>query len=64
MAHLVEELQAGWDEHDAEVSSRHFADNIAWGGPFSEIALYVLVKRNGTWWLAAGQNTPVRPAPD
>jgi hypothetical protein len=32
-------------------------------GPFSEMALYVLVKRNGTWWLAAGQNTPVRPAP-
>jgi pyridoxamine 5'-phosphate oxidase family protein len=20
-------------------------------------------KRNGTWWLAAGQNTPLRPAP-
>ena len=132
VAHLVEELQAGWDEHDAEVSNRHFADDVAWGspfgatvdgydqlhaihvrlkqqgrggpssryeivrvlapapdvavahvrrlaldpagrplepthettGPFSEVALYVLVKRNGTWWLAAGQNTPVRPAPD
>lgn len=132
VAHLVEELQAGWDEHDADVSNRHFADNVAWGspfgatvdgydqlhaihvrlkqqgrgglssryetvrvlapapdvavahvrrvaldpagrpleptpettGPFSEMALYVLVKRNGTWWLAAGQNTPVRPAPD
>jgi pyridoxamine 5'-phosphate oxidase family protein len=132
VAHLVEELQAGWDEHDAEVSNQHFADNVAWGspfgatvngydqlhaihvrlkqqgrggpssryeivrvlapapdvavahvrrvaldpagrpleptpdttGPFSEMALYVLVKRNGTWWLAAGQNTPVRPAPD
>jgi pyridoxamine 5'-phosphate oxidase family protein len=33
-------------------------------GPFSEMALYVLVRRNGTWWLAAGQNTPVRPAPN
>jgi PPOX class F420-dependent enzyme/OxyR family protein/uncharacterized protein (TIGR02246 family) len=129
---LVEELQAGWDEHDADVSNRHFADDIAWGspfgatvdgydqlhaihvrlkqqrrggpssryetvrvlaptpgvaiaqvrrvaldpdgrpleptpdttGPFSEMALYVLVRRNGTWWLAAGQNTPVRPPPD
>lgn len=27
---------------------------------FSEMALYVLVRRGGTWWLAAGQNTPVR----
>lgn len=32
-------------------------------GSFSEMALYVLVRRGGTWWLAAGQNTPVRPAP-
>ena len=27
---------------------------------FSEMALYVLVRRGGTWWLAAGQNTPIR----
>jgi PPOX class F420-dependent enzyme/OxyR family protein/uncharacterized protein (TIGR02246 family) len=33
------------------------------GAPFSEMALYVLVRRAGQWWLAAGQNTPVRPAP-
>ena len=32
-------------------------------GSFSEMALYVLVRRNGTWWLAAGQNTPVQPVP-
>lgn len=30
---------------------------------FSEMAVYVLVHRGGTWWLAAGQNTPVRPQP-
>jgi PPOX class F420-dependent enzyme/OxyR family protein/uncharacterized protein (TIGR02246 family) len=30
---------------------------------FSEMALYVLVRRGGTWWLGAGQNTPVRLAP-
>jgi uncharacterized protein (TIGR02246 family) len=30
-------------------------------GAFSEMALYVLVRRNGAWWLAAGQNTPIRP---
>ncbi len=32
-------------------------------GAFSEMALYVLVRRGGAWWLAAGQNTPVRPSP-
>jgi uncharacterized protein (TIGR02246 family) len=29
--------------------------------PFSEMAMYVLVRRSGHWWLAAGQNTPIRP---
>lgn len=23
--------------------------------------MYVLVRRDGQWWLAAGQNTPIRP---
>ena len=32
-------------------------------GRFSEMALYVLIRRDGTWWLAAGQNTLVRPGP-
>jgi uncharacterized protein (TIGR02246 family) len=128
---LVGELQRGWDLHDADLSNRHFADDIVWGSPFgatvrgyeelhavhvrlkqqarggpssrfevvdvlaptpevvitqvrrvaldptgapidpsnaltgsfSEMALYVLVHRDGTWWLAAGQNTPIRPPP-
>jgi uncharacterized protein (TIGR02246 family) len=131
VAHLVQELQAGWDDDDADLSNRHFADDILWGspfgatlqgyeqlhaihlrlkqqgmggpssryeivqvqapapdvavahvrrvaldpdgqpleptaevsGPFSEMALYVLVKRDGAWWLAAGQNTILRPKP-
>jgi PPOX class F420-dependent enzyme/OxyR family protein/uncharacterized protein (TIGR02246 family) len=31
-------------------------------GAFSEMALYVLIRRDRTWWLAAGQNTPIRSA--
>ncbi|MDT5134853.1 MAG: hypothetical protein QOE41_4164 [Mycobacterium sp.] len=30
---------------------------------FSEMATYVLVRREGQWWLAAGQNTPTRVKP-
>jgi uncharacterized protein (TIGR02246 family) len=126
---LVAELQAGWDDHDADVTDRHLAADVLWGSPFgatvrgydelhaihirlkqvrtggessrfeavqvlapgpdvvvahvrrvaldadgdpieptadldgafSEMALYVLVKRDGEWWLTAGQNTPVHP---
>lgn len=125
---LADELQAGWESRDAEVSNRRFAADIIWGSPFgsvvrgydelhpihvrlksegrgglasrfqveqvltaapglavaqirrvalapdggplgpdddhggafSEVALYVLVWRAGTWWVAAGQNTPVQ----
>jgi hypothetical protein len=32
-------------------------------GAFSEMALYVLVRRDRTWWVAAGQNTLIRPGP-
>jgi len=128
---LVNELQAGWDQHDADITNRHFANDILWGSPygatlqgyeplhaihvrlkqqgrggtssryevvqalsptpsvaiahvrrvaldddgqpieptsdrmgaFSEMALYVLVRRHRMWWLAAGQNTIVRPPP-
>jgi uncharacterized protein (TIGR02246 family) len=130
VARLVEELQAGWDRHDADLSNRHFAADVMWGSPFgasvqgyeelhaihvrlkqqgkgglssrfeivmvlapapgvavaqvrrvalgpngqpiepsddvtgsfSEMALYVLVRRAGVWWLTAGQNTPIRSA--
>jgi uncharacterized protein (TIGR02246 family) len=33
------------------------------GRGFSEMAMYVLVKRDGQWWLAAGQNTPIAERP-
>jgi hypothetical protein len=32
-------------------------------GAFSEMSLYVLVRRDRTWWAAAGQNTLIRPGP-
>jgi hypothetical protein len=32
-------------------------------GAFSEMAMYVLVRRDGQWWLAAGQNTVIQPVP-
>jgi uncharacterized protein (TIGR02246 family) len=115
---FIAELQAGWDRHDAEISNRHFANDVLWGSPygetvrgyeplhaiherlkakgvggsssrfelvgvttpapdvavaqvrrvalgdgFSEMAMYVLVHRGDAWWLAAGQNTPIRDAP-
>jgi uncharacterized protein (TIGR02246 family) len=129
VARFVEELQAGWDRHDAGITDRSLALDVVWGSPFgatvqgydqlhaihvklkkeskggsisrfeiervlvpapgiavahvrrvalqnqgqpvepgsatsdifSEMALYVLVRRDGTWWVAAGQNTPIRP---
>ncbi|MDT5148877.1 MAG: hypothetical protein QOI01_610 [Mycobacterium sp.] len=30
---------------------------------FSEMATFVLVRRDGQWWLAAGHHTPIRPKP-
>jgi uncharacterized protein (TIGR02246 family) len=30
-------------------------------GTFSEMTTFVLVRRDGEWWLAAGQHTPIRP---
>lgn len=32
-------------------------------GGFSEMAMYVLVERDGEWWLAAAQNTPILDQP-
>lgn len=129
VARFVAELQTGWDQHDAGISDKHLAADVAWGSPygatlqgyeavhgihvklkerrkgggssrfevkrvlapapgvalahvarvalkpdgeplapsfdtsgsFSEMALYVLVRRDGAWWLAAAQNTPIRP---
>jgi uncharacterized protein (TIGR02246 family) len=46
----------------SDVALAHI-ERIAEVGPgaFSEMALYVLVRRGGQWWVAAGQNTQIRP---
>ncbi len=36
---------------------------IGGSGRFAEMALYVLIRRQGRWWLAAGQNTPIKAPP-
>ncbi len=46
------------DEHGKPVPPMTDLD-----GSFSEMALYVLVHHRNDWWLAAGQNTPIRPKP-
>lgn len=51
---FVAGLQAGHDR----VTTPPTADPDR---PFSEMAMYVLVRRGDQWWLAAGQNTPMRP---
>jgi hypothetical protein len=43
-----------------DADGRPLAPTAELGSAFSEMALYVLVRRGGTWWVAAGQNTPVR----
>ncbi|WP_084519664.1 DUF4440 domain-containing protein [Nocardia mexicana] len=32
-------------------------------GGFSEIAMYALVEKDGRWWLAGAQNTPITDPP-
>jgi uncharacterized protein (TIGR02246 family) len=117
---LLEDLQTGLDNADADRYDARFAADLLWGSPFgatlgsstdllpihrslmaaqvaprsrfevvqlrapspgvaiaqirreavteeadgfSEMAMYVLIERDGTWWLAAAQNTPIsRPS--
>jgi PPOX class F420-dependent enzyme/OxyR family protein/uncharacterized protein (TIGR02246 family) len=50
---LAQVRRAALDEHGEPIPS------VAGEARFSEMALYVLVHRDGEWWLAAGQNTVV-----
>ena len=43
----------GTDRHGTPLLPTHAQDIV------QEMALYVLVRHEGQWWIAAGQNTPV-----
>ena len=45
------------------IALAHIRRQALTDGGFSEMALYVLVERDGHWWLAAAQNTPIGSAP-
>src|SRR2546430_9746587 len=55
VARLVEELQTGWEQHNADLSNRRFAADIIWGGPFGATvhgyeelhAIHVRLKQQG-----------------
>jgi hypothetical protein len=34
IAAIVSELQQGWNQHDAGISDRHLAADVAWGSPY------------------------------
>jgi hypothetical protein len=34
VADLVDDLQRGWDESDADITDRPLADDVMWGSPF------------------------------
>jgi hypothetical protein len=35
----VEELQAGWNQHNPDISNRHVAADVLWGSPFGRATL-------------------------
>jgi hypothetical protein len=61
VARLVEQLQAGWDQHDADLSNRYFAANVMWGSPFGATvngyeelhAIHVRLKQQGKGGLSS-----------
>src|SRR5271169_4331695 len=47
--------RTGLDEHGSPLDPSQAGDSIV-----QEMALYVLVRRDGQWWIAGVQNTPVK----
>ncbi|MDI2029107.1 nuclear transport factor 2 family protein [Saccharopolyspora sp. TS4A08] len=45
------------------VAVAHIRRQALDGTGFSEMALYTLIERDGRWWLAAAQNTPIAQPP-
>src|SRR5579859_1603536 len=61
IATFVSELQQGWDQHDATISNRHFAADLAWGSPYGATvhgydqlhAIHTRLKQQGTGGAAS-----------
>jgi hypothetical protein len=63
---FVAGLQSGHDRRDARVALDPDGEPLPPGEdperPLSEMAMYVLVRRDGDWWLAAGRTPRCDPA--
>jgi uncharacterized protein (TIGR02246 family) len=60
VAHVRRQALYSAERNDGEVKD---GGETKREGSFSEMAMYVLVERDGEWWVAAGQNTVVGKPP-
>ena len=59
---VVEGLQAGNDQHDAEILNRQFAGDVMWGRPYGTLINGYVVRFQGRWPGAGRARTRSRQA--